>query len=239
MISIIIPTLNEATVLEKTLKALESLALSHEVIVSDGKSQDGTEKIARSRADTVVIYQGKKRQTIANARNLGAQKAKGQYLLFLDADVQIKDAQKTLLGLVEAMEGDDSLVAITVSLKVFPRDAWWQDPLFFGFMNTLHRVRNNVLHTGASPGEFQFIRRTAFENVRGYDERLVACEDMDLFKRLSKKGKTRFFAQYTAYHSGRRAHKVGYAKLTFFWAINAFWAWAFHRSYDAEWRPIR
>lgn len=56
MISFIIPTLNEESVLENILKWLSGFNGEHEIIVSDGKSNDRTIEIANKYADKVVIY---------------------------------------------------------------------------------------------------------------------------------------------------------------------------------------
>ena len=78
MISIIIPTLNEAKIIESTLRTLAAtLTLPHEVIVSDGGSSDRTAELATRHANTVVVYSGAGRQTIGKGRNNGAKAATG------------------------------------------------------------------------------------------------------------------------------------------------------------------
>src|SRR5205085_1564372 len=86
MISIIIPTLNEAKIIGSTLRTLAAtLTLPHEVIVSDGGSSDRTAELAAPYATTVVVYSGTGRQTIGEGRNEGAKLAAGDFLVFLDA----------------------------------------------------------------------------------------------------------------------------------------------------------
>src|SRR5690349_13481262 len=88
--SFVIPTLKEESVLEKLLNNLKEITdFSYEIIVSDGGSQDKTQEIANRLADKLVVYKGAKRQTIAQARNMGAREASGEFLIFLDADVFI------------------------------------------------------------------------------------------------------------------------------------------------------
>src|SRR4051812_47233932 len=91
-LSIIIPTLNEEKILEKTLLHLRELHdIPYEIIVSDGKSKDKTIEIANKYADKVVVYEGEKRQTIGMGRNLGASVAQGDFFVFLDADMYVPD----------------------------------------------------------------------------------------------------------------------------------------------------
>jgi glycosyltransferase involved in cell wall biosynthesis len=81
MISIIIPTLNEAKIIESTLRTLTAtLTLPHEVIVSDGGSSDRTTELASPYANTVVVFSGEGRQTIGEGRNDGAKAAAGDFL---------------------------------------------------------------------------------------------------------------------------------------------------------------
>ncbi len=90
MISIIIPTKNEESVIEKTLTSLKNnLSLPHEIIVTDGASTDKTVEIAKKYADKVVEHAGPERQTIAAGRNAGAAVAAGDFLAFMDADCSV------------------------------------------------------------------------------------------------------------------------------------------------------
>ncbi|MSP98776.1 MAG: glycosyltransferase [Betaproteobacteria bacterium] len=85
-LSIVIPVLNDAAVLGKTLASLAPLrARGHEVIVADGGSEDGTREIAAPLADRVVAGpRGRARQM-----NAGAAAAIGDALVFLHADTRL------------------------------------------------------------------------------------------------------------------------------------------------------
>ncbi len=86
MISIIIPTLNEAALLPGTLAALAANTPGHEVIVVDGGSTDATLPLARA-AGARVMVAGRARR--AGQMNLGATAAAGEALLFLHADTRL------------------------------------------------------------------------------------------------------------------------------------------------------
>lgn len=99
--SIIIPTLNEEKLLPKLLEQLCSCNISNrfelEIIISDGGSTDNTIKIAHSYSVKVVEHQDSNKQTIAAGRNYGANAAKGDYLIFLTADIQLKNCELFLI----------------------------------------------------------------------------------------------------------------------------------------------
>lgn len=92
-ISIIIPVLNEASNIEKTISHARDVA--NEVIIVDGGSTDGTLEIVE-RVDCVLCHspRGRGQQIFA-----GSEMATGDILLFLHADTWLpKDAQGQLIG---------------------------------------------------------------------------------------------------------------------------------------------
>ena len=82
-ISIIIPVLNEAGCISRTLSALQVLrAAGHEVVVVDGGSKDDTVSLSRPLSDQMIrASRGRSRQM-----NSGAQAATGEIFIFLHAD---------------------------------------------------------------------------------------------------------------------------------------------------------
>ena len=89
MISIIIPTLNEANEIEATLEPLQKFRKNHiEIIIADGGSHDATLALATPYADRLIhASRGRARQM-----NAGAAIAQGQTLLFLHADSRLEEA---------------------------------------------------------------------------------------------------------------------------------------------------
>ena len=83
------------------------------------------------------------------------------------------------------------------------------------------------------------IRASVFHQIHGYREDLAAGEDNDLFARLSKVGRTHFYAKCFAYHTGRRGHKEGWGKLFLIWTLNLIWVALFNKSYSREWKEVR
>jgi cellulose synthase/poly-beta-1,6-N-acetylglucosamine synthase-like glycosyltransferase len=240
MISFIIPTKNEEKALRQTLEAIAQYRGPKEIIISDGNSTDATLPIAREYADTVLVHEGAMRQTIAQGRNAGAKAATGDYLLFLDADVIIPDIDTTCARFITLFQTDPHLTGLTVSCRVFPKSETTMDFIIFRVVQPfLLWLQNSVLRVGAAPGEFQMIPRALFESFGGFDETLTVAEDMELFWRLAKLGRTRCIADVVMYHSGRRAHTVGWPKLLTQWILNFLSVRFFHRSAAEEWSVIR
>ncbi|MEP6491270.1 MAG: glycosyltransferase family 2 protein [bacterium] len=96
-ISVVMPTLNEASGLQSTL---DDLHWADEVIVVDGGSTDGTVKQARHGGAQVLVVSG---QTIAAQRNAGIAAARNHWILALDADERVTPELRA------------SLVALTTS----------------------------------------------------------------------------------------------------------------------------
>ena len=109
-------------------------------------------------------------------------------------------------------------------------DAFWGS-----LFNFIFWFENNILSIGIAPGKCQIIKSSAFNAVRGYREDLVAAEDLDIFARLAKQGRTRVDLRLTAYHSGRRVHTMGWAKLLWIWSKNSFAYTFFDRSLTKDW----
>jgi glycosyltransferase involved in cell wall biosynthesis len=240
IISIIIPTLNEAKIIESTLRTLAAtFTLPHEVIVSDGGSSDRTAELAALYASTVVVYSGAGRQTIGEGRNEGAKVAAGDFLVFLDADCVIPEPNRFFAQALAYFERDPGLVGLTAHLRVFPADETFGDRLVSGIANLGLRVANNMLKRGASFGEFQMIRREAFARLGGFRADLIAFEDTDMFRRLSRIGRTMIAPKLRVLHSGRRGHQVGHPQLIAMWLVNLAFVAFRDRTFSKEWKPIR
>jgi glycosyltransferase involved in cell wall biosynthesis len=238
MISIIIPTLNEEKIIEKTLSQFKDLnTLNFELIVSDGESKDKTVEIAKKYTKNILIT--KEKHTIAFARNQGAKIAKGEYLVFLDADVFIKNPNDFFQQALLEFEKDKKLVALTVKLKVLPEFETFWDKFFHFIINFIHWFGCNILNFGNASGEFQMIKKDVFLKIGGYNENLAVAEDNELFLRLSKIGKVKTIWKLTAYHTGRRFHQEGWLKVLYHWLLNFFSVLFFKKSVYKKWKEVR
>ena len=239
--SIIIPTLNEEKLLPGLLSQLNGQCFRNkhdiEIIISDGGSNDKTLEIARCKADKVVIHNGPGKQIIAQGRNLGAKSANGEILVFVNGDILFPDVQK-FFEYVNRHFINSKYGAMTCMVQVFPEEEIPSDRRFHRFYNGYFKLLNRI-GVGMGRGECQIIRKAIFEEMNGYNEKMAAGEDFDLFRRIKKKHDILFTDSIMVYESPRRYRKIGYWGVTWSWLINAFSVVLKDKSISKEWEQIR
>jgi glycosyltransferase involved in cell wall biosynthesis len=238
-ISVIIPTRNEEAYIEKTLKQFVAIKnkFNMEIIVSDGGSIDNTVSIAKKYADHVLTASKIEKQNIAIGRNRGAKIASGDILFHTDADVIIPDIEKFFKTINHTFK-DSSIIAATARLAVYPAEAKAID-------NLMHRLFNFAIRFsmpfGAflARGECQLIRKKNFNDIDGYDEKIVVGEDCEIFCRLHKIGSIAYLKDFCVFHSPRRFRNTGYMRVLLIYFREGLSLLLLRRSYLSEWRPER
>lgn len=98
MVSLIITTYNYAQYVERAVRSALEQSLSskeYEILVINDASTDRTEEVLANYTEEVRVFNLEKNLGLAAARNFGIKKAKGQFVIFLDADDYIhKDLLK-------------------------------------------------------------------------------------------------------------------------------------------------
>ncbi len=240
MLSIIIPAFNEEKLLPQLLAQFpgELLdAMDAEIVISDGGSTDGTVGIARESGAVVVEHTEDRRQTIAEGRNRGAAAARGDLLVFINADVRISDCRR-FLAEARRLAGTAGIAGVTCVVHVFPEEETLPDRLFHLWHNAYVRFLNFV-GEGMGRGECQILTAEMFRTVGGYNPSMAAGEDYDLFRRVRKKGRIVMMPGVTVYESPRRFRKYGYIHILWGWSRNALAVIFRNKSSSEEWEAVR
>jgi len=224
-LSIIIPTLNEEDYLPLLLESIKkqnfkvkvkedksssspSLSLGessvYEIIVADARSQDKTVEIAKSYGCKVVLSGC----SPAAGRNEGAKIAKGDLLLFLDADTilperslekflkEFKERNLDVAGFLLRPVGKNKFIKLLYNL-------------FYNWLILM--VEKISSHSGGAI----LIKKEIHEKSGGFDEEIKLGEDTDYMKRISKFGKFGILKSTRIFFSQRRFENYGWARTYF------------------------
>ena len=170
-VSAIIPTKNSGETIGICLKSVREQTYNNiEVVVVDGYSSDNTREIAE-RFDAKLIESEVRR---SEARNIGAEKAMGEYILFLDSDMELTlEVVEECVNKVK--EGYDAVIIPEVSVGV-------------GFWAKCKALEKSCYIGDELIEASRFFKREVFDAVKGYDPKLEAAEDWDLNQRIRKTG---------------------------------------------------
>ncbi|MDB6020102.1 MAG: hypothetical protein JWR19_4591 [Pedosphaera sp.] len=204
MISIIIPAHNEEDYIGLTLDAVNRQNYPYfEVIVVANGCTDRTPAIALDNCNHLVVLSNK---GLGVARNLGAKLARGELLLFLDADTLLEP------GALETIANKFSRRYAAGTLKGCPDGDRFAFRLIYWVKNSLHWTS---LHCGSS-GVIICWKKN-FVATHGFDEALQVRENSELITRLKRYGKYRYISETAATTSMRRYQNSGTRRTVWLW----------------------
>lgn len=209
--TIIIPTLNEEEYLPRLLGSLAKQNFTNfEVIVVDGRSKDETLLRAKTFVKilpqlTLLVHRS---ANVCSQRNLGAQRGRGEYFVFFDADVVIprsflakvyaviEKKRSMLITTLVRVDSDDPRARLTAVITNIGMEAaiFINKPFVGGFNITM--------------------QRGLFKQIGGFDESVVHAEDHDLVQRAMTAGvRVTLLRSPRLVFSIRRFEKEGYWSL--------------------------
>lgn len=210
MISIIIPTLNEEKYLPRLLESIKQQDFfDYEIIVSDGGSLDKTHSIAHSYSAKLIIND--KIKCPSAQRNNGAKAARGEVLLFLDADSVLP---VNFLKLAYEEFKKYGLVAASFYIKFNPEKFHYK---LYSFISNLIFLLKQKTKNPAGIGAGLMANKSVHDKISGFDLNVLLAEDYDYCARMVKYGKFRIIKSCRLLYSARRLEKEG------FWL--AGWKW--------------
>lgn len=195
-ISIIIPILNEAKILDKTLSRLHPELGYHELIIVDGGSSDNSVCIAKKYGEVLTSARGRAKQL-----NAGAAAATGDILLFLHADIWLEPG---------------ALAAVEAALS-----SGYIGGGFRQRIDSKHILYRPIERAGDIRGKYLkvfygdsgiFLARADFEKIGGFPD-VPILEEMEFSKCLRKLGKTTLIVPHI-HLSARRWEARGIVRTT-------------------------
>ncbi len=219
--SVIVPTYCEEQNIERCLQSIQEQTFdegSIETIVVDSNSPDNTRAIAERYADKVVNMRDR---GVGKARNLGARKAKGELLVFVDADTVLDPA--FLAGIHEVLNRSKAVYVVGTMAGLE-----WSGTAD-NLLKFLHYGLVNLISTATAYLGFPFFptvccacKKSAFRRVGGFDEDLAVAEDLKFSLRMGKIGRCLVSKKAKAYTSLRRIRKNGVIRNFYVYLSNYF-----------------
>lgn len=194
MISIIIPTLNEASLIRGCINLLHAEACDAEIIVADGGSIDDTREMASDIHGVRVVASRRGRGI---QMNRGASEATGDILLFLHADTVLEPGWSH--NILSAL---DKTAIVGGAFTFSVRSLSWK----YRLVETWVRMRSALCKLPYGDQGI-FIRKEVFEHINGYRE-IPLMEDVDLIGRMRNVGRIAI-VEKKAFTSERRWAKKG------------------------------
>jgi glycosyltransferase involved in cell wall biosynthesis len=219
-LTIVIPAKNEAKLIPRLLTSLMnqdySKMPSTRVLVADANSTDGTPEVVlsfRDRLNVHVIPGGMP----SVGRNQGAAQADSQFLLFLDADVELADTSL----IRRCLEKAQARKLQCVTTNVICKEGTWIDNLFYRGNDFFQYL--SYLHRPFATGMFMLFDRKKFCELGGFHEQILFAEDYHLTQQVEQK---RFaIVRGGVYTTNRRFKKMGHLRAgwLFLWTLMNFW----------------
>jgi glycosyltransferase involved in cell wall biosynthesis len=178
-VSVIVPAFNEERGLAGSLQsirramaAFDERGWAAELILCDNNSTDRTAAIAREHGADVVF---EPRNQISRARNAGAARATGDWLVFVDAD---SHPSRELFAEMARVVAEGRCLAGGSTVRVDATGV--ASTLVIGGWNAISRI------TRWAAGSFIFCQASVFREVGGFSLELYAAEEVDLSRRLKR-----------------------------------------------------
>jgi len=199
-VSIIIPVFNEAPLIRPFLSNLRDRTRGAEIIVVDGGSTDGTERLAEGFCDHVIRRGARSR---ARQMNVGADTAGGEIFWFLHADVEVP---------VESLNEITRIMRDPEVCGGFFRIRLPAAPAVYRLTDGFAHYAGLLLRMRCGDHGI-FCRRSAFVDAGGFPD-VPLMEDVEFFRRLRGCGRI-VHSKKRIRASPRRYETVGPARLTF------------------------
>lgn len=207
LVSMIITSRNEADVIGRLLVSINKQTYKNvEVILVDNNSTDITKDLAKKYGASVHNF-GPERSA---QRNFGAKKARGKYLLFLDADMEL--TSKVVASCVEVAEKED-IAGVVIPEQSIATNFWGRVK---AYERSFYNERGDPITDAA-----RFFSKKVFLSVGGYDESITGPEDWDFPDRIREAGFKIGRSKEKIYHHEQRISLRSLFRKKFYYGLNA------------------
>lgn len=186
LVSVIITTKNSERTLNKCLNSIKEQTYPNiELMVVDNNSKDKTKEIAK-KYTKLVFNKGPERSA---QRNFGAEKARGEYLYFVDADFVLEN------GVIQQcinkiQEGFNAIVVHNTP------------DISISWIAKIRKFETDMYRCDLSHSAARFFNKKIFLGIKGYNEEVTAGEDYDIQNKLNRGGYKTSFIEAEAIHLG-------------------------------------
>jgi glycosyltransferase involved in cell wall biosynthesis len=196
-VSFVVPVLNAERDIARCILSIRSQQFpseAYELLIRDNGSTDRTQQIMQSLECKFEVIPN---VTVSALRNRGAAIARGDYVAFIDADVEI--SQHWVHNALAAFK-DPHVVASGCFPAIPPEPTWIQQTWDLHQRGRRPQARESVVSW--LPSMNLIVRREDFLAVGGFNEELKTAEDVDLCYRIRQRGVILSNAAMKAIHWG-------------------------------------
>lgn len=197
MISVIIPLYNKESAVKRSVKSvlIQSYQDFELIIVDDGSTDNSLDVVRRIQDDRIVIIE-QENGGPSKARNTGVKHAKGDWIVFLDADDELLPDALQIMIEATISYPDADLIDFNKYLRIggdlvpqeHPIDGFVKNPLRAWYYRMI------------APGCGHSIYRRSFIQEYPYDERMRRYEDANLLVRMLPNAKVYSSSKFTEIH---------------------------------------
>ncbi|MEE9501364.1 MAG: glycosyltransferase [Candidatus Aminicenantaceae bacterium] len=188
MITVIIPTFNRARFLKEAVQSVldqdyfrepDTTQLFEIIVVDDGSTDETGEVVQSFARDIRYIYQ--ENRGVSTARNVGLQRARGDFIAFLDSDDLWK---RDKIGIQMSL-----MNTVSRAMMCYTEETWIRNRIFVNPKKRHQKysgwIFDKVLPLCLISLSSALFRREVFEKIGSFDENLPVCEDYDFGIRLA------------------------------------------------------
>lgn len=188
--SIVIPLYNKSNYIEKTLQSvLNQTFINYEIIIiNDGSTDDSESKVKEFNDERIQLY-NQKNQGAAMARNLGIEKAKYDYIAFLDADdLWMENHLEILNNLIQDFPNSGIFAS---RYQLIFKEGKVSIPQLKGisadFQGIVPDYFDATLNCAVATSSSIAVPKSVFKNVGNFDSNISSGQDIDMWIRIALK----------------------------------------------------